>query len=58
MSYNWGWLTGSEVQSSIIKVEEHGSVQAGTVQEELRVLCLLPKAASGRLAYRQLGRES
>jgi hypothetical protein len=50
--FNWGWLTGSEVQSIIIK---HGSIQAGMVQEELRVLCLHPKAASGRLTSRQLG---
>ena len=34
---------------------EHGSIQAGMVQEELRVLCLHPKAASGRLTSRQLG---
>ena len=50
--FNWGWLTGSEVQS-IIKV--HGSIQAGMVQAELRVLHLHPKAASGRLTSRQLG---
>jgi hypothetical protein len=37
---------------------EHGSIQAGMVQEELRVLCLHPKAASGRLTSRQLGWES
>jgi hypothetical protein len=34
---------------------EHGSIQAGIAQEELRVLCLYPKAASGRLISRQLG---
>jgi hypothetical protein len=34
---------------------EHGSIQAGMAQEELRVLCLNPKAASGRLTSRQLG---
>jgi hypothetical protein len=33
----------------------HGSIQAGMEQEELRVLCLHPKAASGRLTSRQLG---
>jgi hypothetical protein len=33
---------------------EHGSIQAGMAQEELRVLCLHPKAASGRLTSRQL----
>jgi hypothetical protein len=34
---------------------ERGSIQAGMAQEELRVLCLHPKAASGRLTSRQLG---
>jgi hypothetical protein len=34
---------------------EHGSIQAGMAQEELRILCLHPKAASGRLTSRQLG---
>jgi hypothetical protein len=34
---------------------KHGSIQAGIVQEELRVLHLHPKAASGRLTSRQLG---
>jgi hypothetical protein len=34
---------------------EHGSIQAGMVQAELRVLRLHPKAASGRLTSRQLG---
>jgi hypothetical protein len=34
---------------------EHDSIQAGMAQEELRVLCLHPKAASGRLTSRQLG---
>ena len=28
---------------------EHGSIQVGMAQEELRVICLHPKAASGRL---------
>ena len=31
---------------------EHGSIQAGMVQADLRVLHLHPKAASGRLALR------
>jgi hypothetical protein len=53
-TYNWGWLTASEVQAIIIKVE-HGSFQAGMVQEELRVLHLHLKAASRVLASRQLG---
>jgi hypothetical protein len=34
---------------------EHGSIQAVMVQAELRVTCLHPKAASGRLTSRQLG---
>jgi hypothetical protein len=33
---------------------EHGSIQAGMVQAELRVQHLYLKAASGRLASRQL----
>jgi hypothetical protein len=33
----------------------HGNIQAGMVQVELRVLCLHPKAASGRLTPRELG---
>jgi hypothetical protein len=48
--FNCGWFTGSEVQSSSIKAGEHGSIQAGMVQEELRVLHLHLKAASGRLS--------
>jgi hypothetical protein len=45
-TFNWGWLAGSEVQSIIIK---------GMVGAELRVLPLHLKAASGRLAFSQLG---
>jgi hypothetical protein len=41
-TFNWGWLTGLEVQSIIM------------VQEELRVLHLPLKAASRTLIYRQL----
>jgi hypothetical protein len=52
-TFNWVWLMDSEVQASIIK-EEQGSVQAGMVQEELRVLPLHLKAARS-LASRQLG---
>jgi|UPI00001E7CC5 hypothetical protein len=51
-TFNWGWLTGS------IHYHQGGSMaacrQAGMMQEELRVLCLYPKAASGRLTSRQL----
>jgi len=53
-TFNWGWLTGSEVQSIIIK--------AGTWQhpgrhgeEELRVLDLHLKAASRIRTSGQLG---
>jgi hypothetical protein len=55
-TFNWGWLTGSKVQSSIIKVgwNMQCSVQAGMVQEELRVLHLHLKAASRILTSRQL----
>jgi len=35
-TFNWGWLTDSEVQSIITK--------AGMEQEELRVLYLVPRA--------------
>jgi hypothetical protein len=52
--FNWGWLTGSEVQCIIIKAE-HDSIQAGMVQEELCVLHIHLKAASRILASRQLG---
>jgi hypothetical protein len=48
---NWGWLTGFSPLSSSW---EHGSVQAGMVQAELRGLHLHLKAASGRLTSRQL----
>jgi hypothetical protein len=37
-TFNWGWPAGSEVQSIIIKAgawQEHGSMQAGMIQEEL-----------------------
>ena len=50
VTFNWGWLTGSEVQAIIIRWE-HGSIQAGMVQEELRVLHLHLKADGGRLDF-------
>jgi hypothetical protein len=53
-TFNWSLLTGSEVQFIIIKVGTC-SIQAGMAQAELRVLHLHPKAASGKLTYRQLG---
>jgi hypothetical protein len=45
-TFNWGWLTGSEVQSIIINLRMAVSRQAW-----LRVLCLHPKAASGKLTF-------
>jgi hypothetical protein len=38
-TFNWGWLTGSEAQRFIpISLrQEHGSNQAGMIQEDLRV---------------------
>jgi hypothetical protein len=53
-TFNWGWLTGSEVQSIITKAGAD-SVQAGMVQAELRILYLHLKAASRILASQQLG---
>ena len=44
-TFNWGWLTGSEVQFVIIKA---GAKQADMVQEGLRVLHLHLKAARRR----------
>jgi hypothetical protein len=40
---NRGWLTDDEVQSLNHQGRKQGSFQAGTVQEELRVLYLYPK---------------
>jgi hypothetical protein len=56
-TFNWGWLRGLEVQrfSSLSSRQEHDSIQAGMVQEELRVLHLHLKAANGRLDSRLLG---
>jgi hypothetical protein len=44
---------GFQVQrfSPLSSRQEHGSIQAGMVQTELRVLHLPPKAASGRLDF-------
>jgi hypothetical protein len=47
----WGWLTGSEVWSIILE----DSIQAGMMQEELRVLHLYLKAIRISLAFRELG---
>jgi hypothetical protein len=35
-AFNWGWPTGSEF-SPLLSSQEHGSIQAGMVQVELRV---------------------
>jgi hypothetical protein len=48
---NWGWLTGSEVESIIIMVR---GMAASMVQEELRVLSLVPNTARRRLTFREL----
>jgi hypothetical protein len=53
-TFNWGWLPGSEICPSSSR-QEHGSIQAGMVQAELRVLHLHLKAASRILASMQLG---
>jgi hypothetical protein len=50
-TFNWGWLTGSEVQSIIIKVrawqypDRHGTGGAESLH---------PKTATRRLSSRQL----
>jgi hypothetical protein len=55
-SIYWCWLTGSEVQSIIIRVGSHSSIQVGIVLEkELRVLHLFPKA-NRRLVSRPIWR--
>jgi hypothetical protein len=48
---------GLQVQrfSPLLSRWECGSIQAGMAQAELRILCLHPKAASGRLTSRHLG---
>jgi hypothetical protein len=52
-SYKKQHLIGAALQvqrfSPLSSRWEHGSIQAGMAQEELRVLHLHPKAASGRL---------
>jgi hypothetical protein len=42
--FNWGWLTGFEVQSIITHGRKHRSIQAGMELEELRVIHLDQKA--------------
>jgi hypothetical protein len=54
MTFHWGWLTGSEVESIIIMVGAW-QPQADVGLEMLRVPPLVLKAARRRLASRQLG---
>jgi hypothetical protein len=58
-SYQKQHLIGAGLQvqrfSPLSSRWEHGSIQAGIVQEELRVLCLHPMASSGWLTSKQLG---
>jgi hypothetical protein len=53
-TFNWG---GLQIQrfSPLPSRKEHGNIQAGMVQEELRVLHLHLKADRRRLASRQQG---
>jgi hypothetical protein len=44
-TFNWGWLTESKF-SPLSSRQEHGSIQAGMVQDELRVLHLHLKDAT------------
>jgi hypothetical protein len=53
MIFNWSWLTGSEVQSSIIKGGAWQSLGRCGL-EELRVPLRFPKAAGRRLASKGL----
>ena len=53
-TFNWGWVTGSEVQSIIIKAgvwqhpDSHGL-------KKLTVPSLIPKRNRRSLAFRELG---
>jgi hypothetical protein len=55
-SYKGQHLVGAGLQrqqfSPVSSRQEHGSIQAGMVQEELRILHSHLKAAGGRLASR------
>ena len=54
-TFFWGWLTGSEVQSIIIKALSTWQHPGRMVKEEVRVLHLHLKAVRRRLASRELG---
>ena len=60
-SYKKQHLIGAGLQvqrfSPLSSRWEHGSIQAGMAQEELRVLCLHPKAASGRCGSGWVGEQ-
>jgi hypothetical protein len=55
ITFHWGWLTGSEVQSSNIKVGawQHPGSQ---VQEEVRVLHLHPKETKEHTGFQEARR--
>ena len=48
---NWVWLTKVQRFSPLSSRQEHGSSQAGIVQEELRVLHLILKAKRRILVF-------
>ena len=54
-TFNWGWLTDSEVQTIIIMVGSMAVSRQTLVLKELRVLHLVPKANRRRQSSRQLG---
>jgi hypothetical protein len=51
---NWGWLIGSEF-CPLSSRQEHGSIQAGMVQVQMKVLYLHLKATIRILSSWQLG---
>jgi hypothetical protein len=53
-AFRWGWLSGPEVQSIILK-EAAWQHPGRHEEEELRVQPLLLKATSERLTSRKLG---
>jgi hypothetical protein len=53
-AFNWAWLMLVQRFSPLSSRWEHGIIQAGMVQEELRVLHLHLKATRIKLTSRQL----
>jgi hypothetical protein len=53
-AFNWSGLQVQRFSPVLSSRQEHGSIQAGMVQEELRVLHLYLKATKRRLAFREL----